>query len=372
MLLLTATTDKLQLVTSVAADVDVHVSYLDHSSGTVTPGRQNTAITTAATTDIVSAPGASTQRNVKMLQVRNKDSADATGVTVVYNQNGTSYELHKVTLSPGEALEYADGVGFLELQTIAAPEALTAARTYYVRTDGSDSNDGRTNTSGGAFLTMQKAVDVVSGIFLNGYDVTIQVGDGTYTAGVSVVQPWLGKGTVTVVGNTGTPANVIVSVTSNHGFSVQHGRLAVDSLEIRTTTAGSLMRSIFGGYLKVSSIRCGTCAADQMLASGGQIEATGNYSIVGGASSHWNTANNGLISVSSRTITLTGTPNFTTSFAYAQLGGVMTVASNTFSGSATGTRYSSNNNGVINTGGGGASYIPGNVAGSTATGGQYV
>jgi hypothetical protein len=62
MLLLTATTDKLQLVTGSAATVDVHASYVDASQANPpvvqgdTMGRQNTAITTAATTDIVAAP----------------------------------------------------------------------------------------------------------------------------------------------------------------------------------------------------------------------------------------------------------------------------------------------------------------------------
>ena len=38
----------------------------------------------------------------------------------------------------------------------------------------------------------------------------------------------------------------------------------------------------------------------------------------------------------------------------------------------TGTRYSVTNNGVVFTNGGGATYLPGNAAGSSANGGQYL
>ena len=110
MLILTNTTDKLQLTTGTAADVDVHVSYTDAPtpitpSSNATPGRTNTAITTAATTDILAAPAASTVRNVKTIHVFNKDTADSTDVTVIYDQNATDFMLHKANLAPGEALE---------------------------------------------------------------------------------------------------------------------------------------------------------------------------------------------------------------------------------------------------------------------------
>lgn len=119
MLLLVLTTDSLQLVTSAAVNTDVHASFVDLAAGLVTPGKQNTAITTAATTTIVAAPGASTSRNIQTLTVRNKGAADQ-DVTVVFNANATLYELHKATLLPGQALIWLDGVGFVILPASAS------------------------------------------------------------------------------------------------------------------------------------------------------------------------------------------------------------------------------------------------------------
>ena len=48
------------------------------------------------------------------------------------------------------------------------------------------------------------------------------------------------------------------------------------------------------------------------------------------------------------------------------------IGHNTFSGSATGKRFEATVNGVIYSSGAGASYLPGNAAGTTATGGQYI
>lgn len=114
MLNLVATTDKLQLVTSAAVTVDVHASYADLNGTTVTPGRKNTAITTATTTDIVASPAGSTVRNIKTLHIRNKHASLSTDVTVLYEGSATDadVELHSVTLLPGEMLEYIEGIGF--------------------------------------------------------------------------------------------------------------------------------------------------------------------------------------------------------------------------------------------------------------------
>jgi hypothetical protein len=111
-LILSATTDKIQVITDAARTVDVHATYVDLSTaGAATPGRQNTAISTATTTDIVSAPAASTYRNIKFLTIRNKDASTVT-VTVQYNANGTLTELVKMVLTTGEELHFIEGDGW--------------------------------------------------------------------------------------------------------------------------------------------------------------------------------------------------------------------------------------------------------------------
>lgn len=110
MILLTSTNDKVQVITGSALNTDVHASYVDLSAGpTVTPDRKNTLITTAATTDVVLAPAASTQRNVKTLTVRNRDAAASQVVTVRHTDGTTTSELFKTTLLAGEQLIYSEG-----------------------------------------------------------------------------------------------------------------------------------------------------------------------------------------------------------------------------------------------------------------------
>jgi hypothetical protein len=67
-----------------------------------------------------------------------------------------------------------------------------------------------------------------------------------------------------------------------------------------------------------------------------------------------------------------GTPAFSVAFAAAMVGASLFAQGATFSGAATGQRYNVQSNAVILTNGAGANYFPGNAAGATATGGQYL
>lgn len=257
-------------------------------------------------------------------------------------------------------------------------ERLGGNRTYYVRTDGNDSNDGLANTAGGAFLTLQKAYNVAMRDLDYGgqYIVTIQVADGTYTAGVvaSDCPGSLNYNRIVFAGNSGTPGNVVVSVTNGDCFGAYGGAsFTVKDMELRTTTSGNCLVAAEMGQIAFNNVRFGACAGNHIQAAQfGRAVALGNYSIVGGALVHGYCYSKGTITLAGITVTLTGTPAFTNYFVRADLGGLLRGLSTTWTGAATGTRYLSQQNSIIDTNGGGANYFPGNAAGSTATGGLYI
>ena len=133
MLLLTSTSDIVRIVTGSAANVTVHASWVDNASGTITPGRTNTAaITTATTTTVVASPAASTQRNVKALMVTNNHASASTQVTVQHFDGTNSEDLMGVTLLAGENLIFGDDGSWRHHDVQGAEYAYTvAARTSW-------------------------------------------------------------------------------------------------------------------------------------------------------------------------------------------------------------------------------------------------
>lgn len=109
MLILASTSDLVRVVTSHAAQIEVHASWVDLNGTTVTPGRTNTpAITTATTTTVVGSPGASTVRNVKHLNITNDHASQSCTVTVEHTDGTTVIELMSFTLLPGENMIFGE------------------------------------------------------------------------------------------------------------------------------------------------------------------------------------------------------------------------------------------------------------------------
>lgn len=277
----------------------------------------------------------------------------------------------------GAVVASTSGVASVNGQTgsVVLRSYLTANRTYYVRTDGSDSNTGLANTALGAFLTLQKAANVAfNGLDLNGFNVTIQIADGTYTGGVAVTGAQVGAGLITFLGNASTPANVIVSTTSADAFSAtQRARFKVDALKVATATSGNGLIATYGAEILHDRMNFGACASIQIEASDhARVIAQGsNYTISGGAVAHYHFTNNGYILHQTGTVTLTGTPAFSAYFAGGSLNASLQIASVTYSGAATGQRFLIHSGAACDTGNAGLSYFPGNSAGTVYDNGQY-
>lgn len=252
-------------------------------------------------------------------------------------------------------------------------EKLYAARTYYVATTGSDSNSGL--TVGSPFATVGKALTVISDTLdLNGYNVTIQLADGTYTAQVSVPVV-TGRGTITIQGNSGSSSAVEVHTTGATAFLISVPvTIHLQHMKVRTTTSGHCIFASDGARVTFSNLDFGVCAGTHVNChQHAFVRATGAYSITGGAAYHLVANSFGMLrSTGPYTVTLTGTPAFSSQFASAaDMGFIQSSTSVTYSGSATGTRYSSVRNSLINTGGAGDTHFPGSLAGSVSAGGQY-
>ena len=111
MILLTSTTDEIEIVTATAQTIHVQASFVDLNAGTVTPGRLNSIISTATTTVVVASPAASTQRTVKFLSIQNT-SVSSCLITVEHTDGTNVVQLQKITLNPGYTLVYNEGSGW--------------------------------------------------------------------------------------------------------------------------------------------------------------------------------------------------------------------------------------------------------------------
>lgn len=253
---------------------------------------------------------------------------------------------------------------------ISSREVLAANRTYYVRTDGNDANTGLANDAAHAFLTPQHAINVATALDLSIYSVEIDVADGTY-AQVLTIKSYLGAGPITIKGNTTTPSNCILSASNGVWASEVSGLWIVKGF--KTTGSGINVYASGGNtHIQIGEWNfAGTSGQHVYVNAHAWVELIANYTISAGCLIHMQGSGGGMVQTGTSTCTLTGTPNFTAAFAYADVCGIVRC-SLTFSGAATGKRYESDSLSLIFVNGAGATYFPGNSAGTTSGGGQYI
>lgn len=263
-----------------------------------------------------------------------------------------------------------------------ARPVLTANRIYYVRKDGNNANTGLANTAGGACLTVMGALNKIASVDLNGFGATVQIGDGTYDERLVIPKMTGQRKTedLILLGNLATPS----AVTLRNNGSYQPVIEAIMGAAVTcgggfTLTApnnGYGINAAEAGIISVSgNVVFGPCGEHHAYANNaGTINFFNPYTISSSAKAHWASALAGQI-YSATTVTINAPVTFSFAFAAAFAGGVQQINGNTFTltngAVVTGARYATQKNGVIETYGAGATYLPGSTAGSSVTGGQY-
>ena len=231
-------------------------------------------------------------------------------------------------------------------------------------------------TAGSSFATPQHAYNwAQASLDLAGFQLTITGAPGTtYTMAQTVFSgPLVGQSAPVILQGSGAASTTFGPCLVSNGANVQFAAATFISTTggggIDTLAASSAGSSVWIGAGVTFGPNAGTSVAHMGAFTGGQVIVTASYTIAGGAAGHFRAVGSGAgitVTAAGVTITLTGTPAFTSAFAVTQVACSINVPSAgvTFSGAATGIRYSVQSGSVINTNGGGASYFPGSVAGS--------
>lgn len=113
---------------------------------------------------------------------------------------------------------------------VNVPHSTTGDVTYYVRTDGSDSNTGLGDSVGGAFLTIGKAVSMIPQVV--NHVVTVNVAAGTYDETV-LIQGYFGRGSITLQGASNTNDSANYSVVAIYVFNCAN-RVFINGFRLTT------------------------------------------------------------------------------------------------------------------------------------------
>lgn len=281
-------------------------------------------------------------------------------------------------LGPGQSAQfYSDGSNYWIISAPARAR-LAANTTINFSTSGNDATGNGTTapfaTPPGAWNFARATIDH------NGFVLTYLGATGNYPGTYSISGQQVGScGAACDVfqGNTGTPSNVTIgAATTSVQWTFDGVQATVQGFEFNPVTGQSLLATDGAIVAFQNNITQASSGASITAANNGVINITGNTQIGSSSSSNqsvaWNANQGGEIHIAASgiTVTVAGNPAWATAGMFAQWGGrIFFDFVPTFSGSASGVRCSSSQNGVINTAGN-LTAFPGNSACTSATGGQ--
>lgn len=271
MLLLTSTSDAIQVAASSSNSLDIHCSYVDaNAAGTITPGSFNTKVTTAGTTADISSSPSTGQRNVQTITVRNI-STGSNDVTVKHSKPAATVECFKATLATLESLEFLDGLGFRVFDSIGAEKVTTPGAGRYLLTSVLQSTASATFTVGAQ----------TNKIF------TRQVGGGGGSAGATTGVA--ASGSFPSGGGSASYAEKTFDVTPNTGYTYQTGAGGTAGSSLGTAggtggnttiTVGAVTVTAFGGAGGTSMDTTLSTTA-KIGGAGGAIPTNGDVNLPG-------------------------------------------------------------------------------------------
>jgi hypothetical protein len=129
-LILDSTSDTVAVVTGSAVNtIHVHTSWVDITTTALTPGSDSALIATQTTTTVVAAPGASTQRQVKLITVYNSHASSSNAISIQHYDGTDTAVLIKYTLLAGETLQWSEDENFRVIDASGQIKAAVAADT---------------------------------------------------------------------------------------------------------------------------------------------------------------------------------------------------------------------------------------------------
>lgn len=253
-MILNATNETLEIITTAAVSLDYCFEYADYTStGTFSLGDSHGNINTATTTIVVPAPAASTSRKIKSAFIRNRGTTLQT-VTISKDVGGTNYHLTgDINLDGGEYLTY-DLNGELSVFTASGARKLSNAivggdiTSVLIIPNFSTANltSTKTITSTNSFAVyIGKAPRTLSSVSLR-YRVTtaaatitwseVAVAKGTVNIGGNPTLTVVGFADTSAINNSTGQKTVVVNVSSGQSISAGDDLWAL--IGNQATTAG--------------------------------------------------------------------------------------------------------------------------------------